>query len=53
MGNLIENICLVFVIISIIGLIISLAINNIATFTFSVLFMFAFWAIALIDISRK
>ena len=53
MKNLIENICLVFVIISIIGLIISLAINNITTFSFSVLFMIAFWAIAMIDISRK
>ena len=53
MKNVIENICLVFVIISIIGLIISLAINNIITFYFSVLFMFVFWAIALIDISRK
>lgn len=53
MGNLIENICLVFVIICIIGLIVSLAINNITTFFFSVLFMFAFWAIAIIDISRK
>lgn len=53
MGNLIENICLVFVIICIIGLIVSLAINNITIFFFSVLFMFAFWAIAIIDISRK
>ena len=53
MRNLIENICLVFIIISIIGLIISLAINNITTFTFSVLSMFGFWAIALIDIARK
>ena len=53
MRNLIENICLVFVIISIIGLIVSLAINNIITFTFSVLFMVAFWAIAMIDIARK
>ena len=53
MRNLIENICLVFVIISIIGLIISLAINNIIAFTFSILFMFAFWAIGLIDMIRK
>jgi hypothetical protein len=53
MRNLIENICLVCVIICIIGLIIRLAINNITTFFFSVLFMVAFWAIALIDISRK
>ena len=53
MKNVIENICLTFVIISIIGLIISLAINNIITFTFSVLFMFAFWGIGLIDMMRK
>lgn len=53
MKNLIENICLVCVIICIIGLIISLASNNIAIFSFSVLFMLAFWGIALIDISRK
>lgn len=53
MKNVIENICLTFVIISLIGLIISLAINNIILFTFSVLFMFAFCGIAIIDISRK
>ena len=53
MGNLIEKICLVFVIISIIGLFISLAINDITIFSFSVLFMIAFWAIAMIDIARK
>ena len=53
MGNLIENICLVFVIICIIGLMISLVTNNIVVFYLSVLFMVAFWAIALIDISRK
>ena len=53
MKNVIEDICILFVIISIIGLIVSLAINNIITFTFSVLFMFAFCGIAIIDISRK
>ena len=53
MKDVIENICLIFVIISIIGLIVSLAINNIITFTFSVLSMFGFWAIALIDMIRK
>ena len=53
MGNLIENICLVFVIICIIGLMVSLIINNITIFFFSVLFMIAFWAIAMIDIARK
>ena len=53
MRNLIENICLVFVIICIIGLMVSLTINSITIFTFSILFMIAFWAIALIDISRK
>lgn len=53
MENLIENICLLFMIICIIGLIASLVLNNIAIFAFSVLFMVAFLAIALIDISRK
>lgn len=53
MRDLVENICLACIIICIIGLIVSLAINNIATFAFSVLFMFAFWAIGLIDMTRK
>lgn len=53
MGNLIESICIFGVIICAIGLIISLVINNIVIFAFSVVFMVAFWAIALIDISRK
>ena len=53
MGNLIENICLVFIVICIIGLMISLIINDITIFSFSVLFMIAFWAIALIDIAQK
>ena len=53
MGNLIENICLVFIVICIICLMISLIINDITIFSFSVLFMIAFWAIALIDIARK
>ena len=53
MKDFIENICLICIFICIIGLIVSLAINNIATFTFSVLFMFAVWAIGLIDMMRK
>ena len=53
MKNVIENICIICEVISIIGFIISLAINNICAFSFSVLFMFAFLAIALIDMSRK
>ena len=53
MGNLIENICLVFIIICIICLMISLIINDITIFSFSVLLMVAFWAIALLNISRE
>lgn len=53
MKDLINIICLSCIIICIIGLIVSLAINNVATFTFSVLFMVAFWAIGLIDMIRK
>lgn len=53
MKNLIETICLIFVVICIIGLIVSVAINNIATFILSALFMMTFWGIALVDISRK
>jgi hypothetical protein len=40
-------------IICIIGLIASLAINDIAIFVFSVLFLIAFWAIGLIDMISK
>lgn len=53
MKNLIENICFVCAIISAIGLTISVATYDITIFFFSVLFMFAFWGIAMIDISRK
>lgn len=53
MKNLIENICFVCIIISTIGLIVSYVINNITTFIFSALFMFAFLAIAIIDMSRE
>ena len=53
MKDLIENICIFCVIICVVGLIFSLAINNIVIFLFSVLFMFAFWAIAIIDLSNK
>ena len=53
MKDLIESICMIFIVICIIGLFISLAINDIAIFLFSVLFMLAFWAIALLDIARK
>lgn len=53
MSDFIENICLLFIIICIVGLLISLVTNNIVVFSLSVLFMFAFGAIALIDISRK
>ena len=53
MKDLIETICFAYIIICIIGLIVSLTINNIITFIFSVLFMFAFWAIGLIDMIRK
>lgn len=52
MGNLIEIICIVFIVICIIGLIFSLVMNNIVIFSFSILFMIAFWAIALIDMTR-
>ena len=53
MKDFIENICIACIIICIIGLIVSLTINNIITFTLSILFMFAFWAIGLIDMIRK
>lgn len=53
MKNFIETICLVCVIICAIGFVFSLAINDIAMFIFSTLFMFAFFAIALLDIARK
>lgn len=53
MKDLVENICMFFIFVCVIGLIISLALNNIIIFSFSVLFMVAFWAIGLIDMIRK
>lgn len=53
MENLIKNICIIYVIIAIIGLIVSLLFNNILTFCFCAIFIILFLGIILIEVVRK
>lgn len=53
MNDLIKNICITYVIIAMIGLIVSLLFNNILTFTFCAIFIVLFLGIILIEVSHK
>ena len=53
MGNLIKNICIIYVIIAIIGLIVSLLFNNLLTFVFCAIAIILFLGIILIEILHK
>lgn len=53
MNDLNKNICVIYVIVAIIGLILSLLFNNILTFTFCAIFIVLFLGIILIEVLHK
>ena len=53
MKDLIKNICIIYVIIAIMGLIASLLFNNILTFAFCAIFIILFLGIILIEVVHK
>ena len=53
MKDSIKNICIIYVIIAIMGLIVSLLFNNILTFAFCAIFIILFLGIILIEVIRK
>lgn len=53
MEKSIKNICMIYVIVAIIGLIVSLLFNNILTFAFCAIFIILFLGIILIEILHE
>lgn len=53
MENLINNLCVIYVIIAIIGLIVSLLFNNILTFVFCAIAIILFVGIILIEVVQN